>query len=125
VSKFHFLPIRFVSRALVFAALVPPSAGLALDSQSHPHRALAPLPGLVTSSTASEGRVIEVRRMTREITLQTSRGTREHIVVPKTAAIRTPKGGSALSRIHAGMAIHVDGKPDSSGRVVAKKLSAH
>jgi hypothetical protein len=63
--------------------------------------------------------------MTGEITLQTSQGTREHIVVPRTAVIHTPDGGSALSRVHAGMAIQVDGKADSSGRLVAKKLSAH
>jgi hypothetical protein len=63
--------------------------------------------------------------MTGEITLQTPQGSREHVVVPKRAVIQAPDGGSALSRVHAGMAIKVDGKPDSRGRLVARKLSAH
>jgi hypothetical protein len=122
VKERNFLAIRFVPRALILAALVLPGAGLALE---HSHRSVAPSPGPATSQRASEGRVVEVRRMTGEITLQTSRGIREHVVVPRTAVIQAPEGGSALSRIHAGMAIHVDGKLDSSGRLVAKKLSAH
>jgi hypothetical protein len=125
VKGISFLTIRFVSSGLVFAALVSPTIGLALESRIHPHPSAVPSPGRVVPSRASEGRVIEMRRMTGEITLQTPRGTIERIVVPKTAVIQAPDGGSALSRIHAGMAIHVDGKLDSSGRLVAKNLSAH
>jgi hypothetical protein len=70
-----------------------------------------------------EGRVVEVWRMSREATIQTSRGTLEH-VIPTEAAIRTPHGERGLSGIRRGMAVRVvDGA--GSQRLVAHKVVAH
>jgi hypothetical protein len=73
---------------------------------------------------ASEGRVVEVRRGSREIAVRTARGEIERIVIPMEAAIRAPHGATALGGIHTGMSVHAEGEADRHGRLVARKLSA-
>ena len=72
-----------------------------------------------------EGRVVEVRRMSREVTIQTSRGTLEQVKIPREAAIRAPHGERGLSGIRQGMTVHVEGGARGEGRLVAHRVSAH
>ena len=73
---------------------------------------------------ASEGRVVEVRRASREIAVRTARGGIERIVIPPGTTIRTPHGGTGLSGIRAGMVVHAEVEADPRARLVARKLSA-
>jgi hypothetical protein len=73
---------------------------------------------------ASEGRVVEVRRASREIAIRTARGGIERIVIPTETTIRTPHGGTGLSGIRAGMVVHAEVEADPRERLVARKLSA-
>ena len=66
---------------------------------------------------------MEVWRMSREVTIQTSRGTLERVQIPREAAIQVPHGERGLSGIRRGMAVHVDGA--GSQRLVARKVVAH
>jgi len=70
-----------------------------------------------------EGRVVEVWRLSREVTIQTSKGTLEHVKIPREAAIQAPHGERGLSGIRRGMAVRVDGA--GSQRPVAHKIVAH
>jgi hypothetical protein len=78
-----------------------------------------------SSPRTSEGRVVEVRRTSRELTVQTPRGAIEHVVIPTDTAIRAPNGSSALSGIRAGMALRAEGQADERGRIIARELVAH
>ena len=73
------------------------------------------------SAHAADGRVIEVRRASRELTVRTSGGTIEHVVVP--AAVRGPRGTSELGDIRAGMSVRAEGEMDHE-RLIARTISA-
>jgi len=74
----------------------------------------------VTTHTA-EGRVIEVRRASQELTVRTSYGTVQHVVVP--TVLHGPHGNPALNEIRAGMSVHAEGEMDPRERLVARSIS--
>jgi hypothetical protein len=117
---------RCVAAASIAGALL-----LSLERNARASRVRTDRPSPRRSTTApssqrtSEGRVVEVRRSSRELTVRTSRGATERVVIPPQAAIRAPHGSSTLSGIRAGMALHVEGQADEQGRIVARGLVAH
>jgi hypothetical protein len=116
---------RCVLAASIAGALLLSLERNALARQSHPG---PPAPRRSTTmpsrSRTSEGRVVEVRRTSRELTVQTARGAIEHVVIPTRAEIRAPNGSSALSGIRAGMALRAEGQTDERGRIIARELVA-
>jgi hypothetical protein len=81
----------------------------------------APIIPRVTPRTV-DGRVVEVRRSSRELTVRTPMGTIEHVVVP--AAVHGPHGNSVLGEIRAGMSVHAEGEMNRE-RVIARTIAAH
>jgi hypothetical protein len=86
--------------------------------------ALAGRPSIIPRVTPHtvDGRVVEVRRSSRELTVRTPGGTIEHVVVP--AAVHEPAGNSVLGEIRAGMSVHAEGEMNHE-RVIARTISAH
>ena len=113
-----FRPCFAAALALLFAP--GPAARAKPLRAAEPVRSVArPAP-----SRAIDGRVVEVRRASRELTVRTSRGEIEHVVVTATSAIHAPHGTTALSGIHAGMPVHAEVEVDSHRRLVARTISA-
>ena len=117
---------RWILAASIAAALTPPLRGPARANDLRPAR---PTTGAAYAAPrrlwATEGRVLDVRRMSREITVRTPQGAVERIVIPQHAEIRAPQGGSGLSSIRRGMGLRVEGEADPRGRLVAQKIVAH
>ena len=67
---------------------------------------------------------MEVRRISREVTIRTRQGTLEHVVIPREAAVTAPHGERGLSGIRRGMAVRVVGGAGSQ-RLVAHNVVAH
>jgi len=105
------------------AALFVATEGAAGADRMHTEPAGRPpvIPRVDTHT--AEGRVIEVRRMSQELTMRTSHGTIEHVMVPP--ALHGPHGNPALSEIRAGMLVHAEGELDSRERLIARSISAH
>lgn len=76
------------------------------------------------SMRSTAGRLVEVKRLSREVTVRTASGMTERIVIPRKAEIHGPHGAAGLSRIQSGMAVRVEGTPDSRGRLVAREVFA-
>jgi hypothetical protein len=115
--------LRFV--AAIAVMFVSPHASFAATNQPRtapgsPLRFVAP----AAPNRVSEGRVVEVRRASRELVVQTPRGATERIVVPRATVIHAPHAGAGLSAIHAGMVVHAEGPADSGRRLVARTISA-
>lgn len=74
-------------------------------------------------SETIEGKVVEVRRMSRDVTVRTREGTLRHILVPRDAVVVAPHGERGLSGIRRGMAVRVvDGM--GSQKVIARTMIA-
>lgn len=66
---------------------------------------------------AIEGRVMEVRRISRQLTVRTRQGTLEHVTIPREAAVTAPHGERGLSGIRRGMTVRIAHRPGSQGLV--------
>lgn len=119
----------FSLRRCILAASIAGALVLSLERNARARQAHTDRPAPRRSTTmpsrprTSEGRVVEVRRTSRELTVQTPRGAIEHVVIPTRAVIRA-SSGSALSGIRAGMALRAEGQADERGRIIARELVA-
>ena len=77
-----------------------------------------------TPTRALAGRVVEVRRLSREVTVRTAQGTLQRVVIPREASVRAPHGERGLSGIRSGTVVRVIDGADSQGRLVAHKIVA-
>jgi hypothetical protein len=75
--------------------------------------------GPAAASRITKGRVVGVCRGSREIAIQTPRGTIERIAVPATALVHTTRGARSLDDLHAGMVVRAEIGADSTRGMVA------
>jgi len=54
-----------------------------------------------------EGQVVEVRRMSRDVTIRTRQGMLQEVVIPRGAVIMAPHGERGLSGIRGGMTVRI------------------
>ena len=73
---------------------------------------------------AVTGQVVEVRRLSREVTVRTAQGTLQRVVIPREASVSAPHGESGLSGIRSGMVVRLVEGTDSHGRLVAHTVVA-
>ncbi|HLK12943.1 MAG TPA: hypothetical protein VKW76_16325 [Candidatus Binatia bacterium] len=66
---------------------------------------------------------MEVRRLSRDVTLRTPQGTMQHVVVPRAATV-TGTRGQGLDGIRAGMTVRIVARRGSP-RLVAREVVAH
>jgi hypothetical protein len=75
--------------------------------------------GAAQAATTVEGKVVEVRRASRDLTVRTAQGEQQHVRVLPPAA-----GAQGLDGIRAGMRIRVVGRRDPTG-VLAREIVVH
>ena len=103
--------------------LVVPLAHAAHPSKS---REVPKNGGVIVSkgSQTVEGRVMEVRRISRQVTVRTRQGTLERVTIPREAAVKAPHGERGLSGIRRGMTVRIAHGVGSQG-LVAHQVVAH
>ena len=69
-----------------------------------------------------EGRIVEVRRLTREITVRTGQGTIRRITIRPGTRIRAP-GTSSFDAVRSGAVIHLVVVEAPHGKFVARSVS--
>jgi len=82
--------------------------------------------GVVVSKPthALAGRVVEVWRLSREVTVRTDQGTLQRVVIQPETAVKGPHGERGLDGIRSGMVVRVVDGADSHGRLVARAVVA-
>jgi hypothetical protein len=69
-----------------------------------------------------QGRIVAVRRVSREITIQTAEGAVRQVKVPESATISSHEG-SKFSNVRSGQNVHVSAVNDPSHGLVAHSVS--
>ena len=116
---------RWIVMVMVSLTVVPPCAPVAWARYASRPQTWARNGEIVIPKPTGtvEGKVVEVRRISRDVTLQTQHGTLQHVTIPHQASIMAPHGERGLSGIRGGMTVRVFGGV-SSQRIVAQKVVA-
>ena len=103
------------------ASLLIATAAFAGHS-SHDH-AVSPSATLHPATVHSmAGRIVAVRRMSQQITVQTADGQNHEVKVPSTAAIKS-HNGSHFNEVRSGQNVHLTAVNDAGRGLVARSLS--
>lgn len=117
-SIFKMMSAAAAIATLIFTAEVAASghashAGSAMVSSAHESGPAA---------RTIQGRIVAVRRVSREITIQTAEGTVHQVKVPESATISSHEG-SKFSNVRSGQNVHVSAVNDPSHGLVAHSVS--
>ncbi|MFI5395842.1 MAG: hypothetical protein ACHQ9S_09945 [Candidatus Binatia bacterium] len=105
--------------ALVLHA-IPASAGQGRHAVARPATALA-VRGRVR---VLEGRIVAVRRLSREVTMRTPEGAVRHVTIPREAKVQA-RGAAGLNAVHTGGVVRLDAVADRNGKLLARSVAVH
>ncbi len=109
-------------RTCLWAAVLAAALGARAHAVSKRQDAPAAAPVHAQRPVGLDGRVLAVRRLSREITMRTAQGGVYRIALVPGAAIHAPRG-ARLDAVRSGIAIHIDAFTGRNGALLARAVS--
>ncbi len=112
--------IGYIARTSLAFGMLALASGAAASAQPLGHGAGShPKMSMARRAQSLDGRVVAVRRLTREVTIQTQTGSLHRVSIPRDAKVHA-RGMAGMDAVRSGSTIHLDTVRDPNGKLVAR-----